>query len=392
MDKNRGQLRRRRRRERGIALALVLFAATLLLLLLLTTLAISATSGRFIARQLAYQGQAQNAAEAGLTNSLSWYVHQKQQPVVAFAPALDPNGVCSHTPPHNPTVNETEDEKVGLVRTYEVMNQARVFARYEVRKSEVLDVSQRRGKPQVGTIWQITSHGIIYIRNDASQGPGQGGNTIITQATMRNEIQRLSLLPPANAALNGLSGANIDIQKAGRVIGGSAGIGVAYAPSTGTPKVAGTVTGNPAQSTTTGSFTLSKVFGAEAPELTAMADLVVDDEKDLPDPLPAMSLVIVKGNATFNPGKRLTGSGILIVMGNLVLNPQSNSFYNGVIWVGGNLVISPPTQISGTVIANGNVQLTGGSDVSEIDFDAGMLDQVKLQMGNYHFSRTPWIP
>src|SRR5206468_4614096 len=120
-------------------------------------------------------------------------------------------------------------------------------------------------------------------------------------------------------------------------------------------------------------FALNKVFGAEAPELTAMADIVVDDEKDLPDPLPPMSLVIVKGNTTFNPGKRLTGSGIFIVMGNLILNPQSNSFYNGVIWVGGNLVIAPPTQISGTVIANGNVQLAGGSDVSEIDYDAGIL-------------------
>jgi hypothetical protein len=389
--KSRARRRRGRRKERGIALALVLFAATLLLLLLLTTLTITATSGRFVARQLAYQGQAENAASAGLTNSLSWYVHQKQQPVTTFAPVLDPNGVCPHTPPHVPPVNETEDPTIGLMRTYEVMGQARVFARYEVRKSEVTDVSQRRGKPQPGTIWQLTSHGIIYIQNDATKGPGLGGNTIITQATLRNEIQRMSLLLPANAALSGTDSGKMNIAKAGRVIGGSTGIGVAYGTGA-SPKFQGTVTGNPALSSTSGAFALNKVFGAEAPELSAMADLVVDDEKDLPDPLPPMSLVIVKGNATFNPTKRLNGSGILIVMGNLILNPQSNAFYDGVIWVGGDLVMSPPAQVSGAVVVNGNVQLTGGSDVSEIDYDSGILDQVKLQMGNYHFSRTPWVP
>ena len=246
MDQSQRLVRRRRvgkRGERGIALALVLFASTLLLLLLLTALTITATSGRFVARQLAYQGQAQNAASAGLTNSLSWYVHQKQQPVTVFKPDLDPNGVCPHTPPHNPTINETEDPKIGLVRSYEVMNQARVYARYEVRTKEVLDVSQRRGKPQAGTIWQITSHGIVYIRNDATQGPGAGGNTIISQAMVRNEVQRLSLALPANAAVSSSSGANVNVAKSGRVIGGASGIGVAYPPSTGTPKNSGTKIG-----------------------------------------------------------------------------------------------------------------------------------------------------
>jgi hypothetical protein len=387
-----GRTGRRRHRERGVALALVLFAATFLLLLLLAALTITASSGRFVARQLAYQGQAQNAASAGLTNTLSWYVHQKQQPVTVFAPALDPNGVCPHTPAHKPPVNETEDPKIGLVRSYEIMGQARVYGRYEVRTGEVVDVSQRRGKPQAGTIWQVTSHGIVYIRNDDTQGPGLGGNTIISQATLRNELQRLSLQLPANAALSAISGKNVNIAASGRILGGGSGIGIAYPPSTGTPKVSGTLTGNPPQSTTTNSFLLKDVFGVTAQELTAMADLVVDDERDLPDPVPPMSLVVVKGNANFNPTKKLEGSGILIVMGNLTLNPQSDTFYNGVIWVGGKLTVSPPTQVSGAMVVNGNVQFTGGSEVSDLDYDSGILDQVKLQMGNYHFSRTPWVP
>jgi hypothetical protein len=63
-----------------------------------------------------------------------------------------------------------------------------------------------------------------------------------------------------------------------------------------------------------------------------------------------------------------------------------------VIWVGGNCNISPPASISGSVVALGNATLSGGNDVSEINYDAAILDQVRLQMGNYLFSRTPWIP
>ena len=43
-------------------------------------------------------------------------------------------------------------------------------------------------------------------------------------------------------------------------------------------------------------------------ELLSMADLVVDDEADLPDPLPDMALIVVRGNATFNPKKKLTAA------------------------------------------------------------------------------------
>ncbi|HWS70803.1 MAG TPA: hypothetical protein VN605_01755, partial [Thermoanaerobaculia bacterium] len=138
-------------------------------------------------------------------------------------------------------------------------------------------------------------------------------------------------------------------------------------------------------------FALKDVFGVTQQELIGMADLVVDDESQLPDPLPSMALIVIKGNATFNTQRHLGGSGILVVLGNLILNPQSDAFFNGVIWVGGNLVITPPASISGSIVANGNVQFAGGSEVADVDYDSSILDQIRLQKGNYLASRTPWV-
>jgi len=377
--------------ERGAALVVVVFAATLILLLLITALTITRMSGRMTARQLSSQGQAYNAASAGLTNALSWFVHQRTQPVTAFNPALDPNGVCSHVPPHVPPVNETEDPTIGIVRTYAINDTGRVYGRYEVRRSAVADVSSRRGRTAAGTIWQLESTGYVYVRNNAASGPGVNDNTILARRTIRGEIQRHAHQLPANAAISCTQGTRVNVSNAGRVRGGSTGIGIAYPPATGTPTVSGSVTGNPAQNTTNGSFLLKDVFGVTQQELIGMADLTVDDERQLPDPLPSMALIVVKGNATFNPTRRLVGSGILVVLGNLTLNSQSDAFFNGLVWVGGNLVLSPPTSVNGSIVANGNVQLTGGSEVSEVNYDSAMLDQVRLQMGNYLFSRSPWM-
>lgn len=378
-------------RERGAALVVVMFAATFILLLMTATLAYTRLSRRLLVRQLNSQGQALNAANAGLTEALAWFVHQRQQPVTAFDPKLDTGGVCTHNPVHNPPVNESEIPATGIVRTYEVMSTGRVWGRYEVRRASVLDVSTRRGKTQAGTIWQIESNGVIYVRNEPSQPPGAGRNTVLARRTMRGEIQRLGLLLPANAAISAVRGSNINIARPSRVQGGASGIGAAYPASTGTPAGNGTITGNPAQNTTSGQFTLDAVFGVTQQELLAMADIVVDDESDLPNPLPTMALVVVRGNATFNPTRRLTGSGILVVLGNLTLNPQSDAFFNGLIWVGGNLNIAPPASISGAVVANGNAHVSGGSEVAEVNYDPAILDQIRLQMGNYLFSRSPWI-
>ena len=367
--------RRVRESERGAALVLVIFAATLILLLLLTIHAMTATAGRGIVRQLQSQGQATNAAGSGLNEALSWFVHQQQQPVTSF----------------DPKAGTGEDPAIGIVRSYEIAGQGRVWGRYEVRRTAVVDVSRKRGKSADGAQWKLESEGIVYVRNEPAKGPGAGSNFVLARRTMSVDIQRLAIQLPANAALSATEGSKINVAKPSKLQGGASGIGAAFPPSTGTPKGNGTISGNPASSTTTLPFTIEGVFGVTQTELLSMADLVVDDESDLPNPLPDMALVVVRGNATFNPTKKLSGSGILVVLGNLVLNPQSDTYYSGLIWVQGNFSMAPPGIINGAVISNGNGQVTGGSDVAEINYDQAMLNQIRLQLGNYLFSRSPFL-
>lgn len=384
-------MHRRKRGERGAALVLVIFASTLILLLLLTIHTMTANAGRGIVRQLQSQGQATNAAGSGLNEALSWFVHQAQQPVVSFDPKSDTGGVCTHNPKHSPLIFESEDPAIGIVRSYEIAGQGRVWGRYEVRRTAVVDVSRKRGKNADGAQWKLESTGLVYVRNDATKGPGVGSNYVLARRTMSVDIQRLAIQLPANAALSCYEGKSINITKPSKLQGGSSGIGAAFPPSTGTPKGGGTITGNPPSSTTTLPFSIEGVFGVTQTELLSMADLVVDDESDLPDPLPDMALIVVRGNATFNPKRKLNGSGILVVLGNLILNPQSDTYYSGLIWVGGTFNMSPPGIINGAVISNGNAHVSGGSDVAEINYDQPMLNQIRLQLGNYLFSRSPFV-
>ncbi len=384
-------MRARRPEERGAALIVTIFASTLLLALLMTALIVTRTSGRALTRQLQVQGQATSAASAGLIESLSWFVHQQQQPVLTFDPKVDTGGVCTHTPQHNPLAFESEIPATGIVRSFEVSSPGKVWARYEVRRTAVTDVSTRRGKA-AGTIWRVSSEGIVYVRNSPTDAPDVSPNRVLTRRTMMVDLQRLALvLPGPNAALASIRADNVNVIRPSRVQGGVTGIGCVYPASTGTTRGNGTISGNPAQNTTASGFTLQQIFGVTQGELLTMADIVVDDESQLPNPLPDMALIVIRGNATFNPTKKLNGSGILIVLGNLILNPNSNAYFSGVIWVGGTFNVSPPGIINGAVIANGNVQISGGNEVAEINYDSAILDQIRQQMGNYAFSRSPWI-
>ncbi|HSP33463.1 MAG TPA: hypothetical protein VLU46_04005, partial [Thermoanaerobaculia bacterium] len=101
-----------RRNERGQALMAVIAGISLVLVTLTAGIVVVQFSGKITQRQLTEQGQALNAAQAGLTEGLSWFRRQTTQPVTNFAPVLDTAGP--------PPILDTENSALGLVREYPI--------------------------------------------------------------------------------------------------------------------------------------------------------------------------------------------------------------------------------------------------------------------------------
>lgn len=388
-----------KKREKGQALIATIIGISLVLLLLLTAITVVQLSNKVIARRLTYQGQALNAAQAGVVDALSWFRRQTTQPVTAFSPQLDLTA--------NPPINDTEDPTIGIVRTFDISTTARLKGRYEVRKGNVaagtgvLDITSQVNKTGTGTVWQLESIGYVWVDNDDTKAFNQSPNIVLSTQTIRTQIQRLTVsLPEGGAGLFvGKNGA-ITVGGQGRIKGG-VGVGLAYGATTKTVNVAnGTTTGTPAKrANSTAAYDFSSVFNVTQQELLGLADVQASRMSDLPQPLPSMSLVVMKGNAAFTSARPLTGSGILVVLGDLSVTGPTNSDFSGVIYVTGNFTMDQPSLLSGAaIVANGNatgnatVGNGAGSDIAEIDYDPSMLTQINQQMAEYRFSRSMyWV-
>jgi hypothetical protein len=356
------------------------FVLGTMFVLIATGLAVIQITQSGLKEQLRYHGQALNAAQAGLIDGLAWFRRQTTQPVATFSPERD----LSATPP----VNETDDPSIGIVRDYLVSSTGNVWGRYEVPISGVVDVSAQRGKEGTGTVWALESHGFVYVRNDPSVAFDQEPNRVLSRAVARSEIQRLSVVLPANSAVNCYRGDKILRQSKTRVYGGD-DIAFAYPPSTGSASLTGEETGNPVRSTVDPyNDDIPSVFGVSRQELIAMADIVVANAGELPATLPDMALIVVNGDATFTSTRRMSGTGVLVVLGDLTVSASSYSSYNGLVYTTGDYTQNAPSQVSGAVISRGTVNINGTSDFSEVVYDSGVLAQIQRHMGQYRFNRN----
>lgn len=383
-----------RRGERGQALVATVVVMEIVLLILLSALTYTQLSGRLAARQLIYAGQANNAAEAGLVEALSWFRRQTTQPVTTFAPKLDLAAT--------PTVNDTEEPSTGIVRTFDVSDLGRVRGRYEVTYgktsdwSGTVDVTVPHGKitASSGSVWQLESTGIIFIENDSSVDYKTSPNKILARRTARTEIQKMAVKVPAGgAAIFSTKGSLVTIGAGSRVIGGKDGVGIAYNDITLVSN-SGTVSGTPSamKGSAAGLFDIPSVFGVNKQELMNMADVLVKNVADLPPELPGMSLIIIDGDAVFDATRQLRGSGILVVFGNMTIAANNNADYSGVVYCTGNYSQAQPSVVSGAVITSGGtVRVTSSGDVAEIDYDKNIIDQIQQQMADYRFSRAPYL-
>ena len=125
-----------------------------------------------------------------------------------------------------------------------------------------------------------------------------------------------------------------------------------------------------------------------------MADMIVTDEADFPNPVPDNSLVVVDTGSTFNIDSSLplTGSGLVVVNGNMVMNSGNNSLFSGMLYVDGNFTMRAPSEINGSVVVTGNMTLQGSGDFATINFDADALNALMSNFGAYRRVNSIYLP
>lgn len=357
------------------------------------------TRNSFIARSQAIQ-----IARSGLTESLNWLRRQTSQPVEEFAP--------QYAPAATPPVLDTIDPDIGLVREFRIAGKQ--WGRYEVwkewaadpnasrlawrRQVQCEDISDERMAASSGAIWRLRSVGYVYTLVDSTKAFNVAPNVVLSREMLQTEVQRLSLNLPGEAALNVGDGNSAHVNTQGRIRGGSAG-GIHYPRNTGTPTTGprrdSRVTGTPALSTSSNyNDSPEAVFGIGFEDLRSLADLIVTSESEFPNPVPNNSLVIVDVGSTmnWNSSRPLMGSGIIVVLGNANLQSGSNSNFSGLLYVDGNLTMRGPSDVRGAVVVTGNMTLQGQPDYATITFDGDVLDELRLNFGNYTRSNTLLIP
>jgi hypothetical protein len=396
--------------QRGYVLISVIVAVSLVLLTLLVASTYAQLGSRLLMLQLTYQGQALNIAQAGLVEGADWFRRQATQPVPTYNPIRNLAA--------NPPVDDTDTVTVppSIVRDFLVSAPGHIWGHYEVKTGNaatgtgVLDVSQSRKGPlaSIGSIWQLESTGVVYVRNDSNLSTlyNQSPNQVLATRTVRSEIQKLSCRLPDSAGLSIPVSSNSAVTIGSndwhaRVVGGPTGRGVSSNSGTA-PHVnvgGGSIlsgTGPWSNGAAAGAFSMNTVFGVTSQsDIVAVADITVNDEALLPSPLPQMQMIFINkgGNVLFNSTNPLSGSGILIVNGNLTIDGGPSS-WNGIIYVTGTYTQNGPSTVSGSVIVAGaSAVIDGGSgDFGEIYWDPFMFNQVQQQLSQYRFSRSGYVP
>ncbi|MFH0962856.1 MAG: hypothetical protein V2A58_02465 [Planctomycetota bacterium] len=410
-------------RRRGGALLMLVVTATLILMgVMLSALLVFRTTREVIQNELNYHGQAVNAAKAGLVDTLAWFRRQTEQPVQVFAPERDLDA--------SPPVNETDDPAIGLVREYQISTKEHVWGRYEVRVRVVRDITEERNLTGQGRCWYIESKGYVFERLENNYTPdgfyymyetadgtvrrkvALGGYDYETETTepdgalverhderlvrilassrVSTELRRLSIVPPADAAVC-LSRANwATLGNRCRVSGGP-GYGLVYPNGTGSPSInsGAELTGTPPRggaSPSTYLLDMEDVFGVTKQELRTLSDIYTTDPSSLPAELPDYQLVYIDSDVTWTASKPLRGTAIVYVDGNVTLASNSSSYFSGVLYVEGDYTQQAPSLVLGTLMVKGHFSISGLGDYSELDFDAGVRQRLLMITGQYRFS------
>ena len=406
-------------RERGMAL-IWSFAALIFVAGIIFASVDSESASRGLAHsRFSSEGQARKLARAGLVDAYAWFRRQTVQPVPEFTPRLDLAA--------SPSINETDDPDIGLVREFEVT--PGIWGRYEVRLGsgpeaftdgngngryddgesfvdldgdgewsrgkDTRDVTAERGQPGKGVVWHLESSGSIYRRPRADLALGEGPNMRVGTARAACEIRRMTIAPPAEAAICAANGSQVTIFNRGRVRANETAIATAEGTGSITVYSGGELLA-PTKSAYNPGYrsSIRDVFGVDLAQLKSMADVSTTAVgEDLPSKIADYTLVVIEGDVEYDTSLALRGTGALVVHGNLVISSGSNSFFTGVLFVTGNLRVEAPCFIRGTVIVNGRVEIQGvGGDYVEVEHDPAVVSRLLTVMGQYRYGKATWVP
>ncbi len=368
--------------ERGIAMVFAMFLTIMVLGIVLSGVTVMESSQKKTNTTFLRLGQARQFAEAGLTDGLAWFRRQTSQPVTVFDPKLDKGAV--------PPILDTDDPSIGIVREFEIGHG--IYGRYEVRKyepgqsplePEVKDISEERGAVTPGTVWRLVSRSFVFRRVDATKPFNESPNHVLAIDVLETEIRRLTLAPPAQAALCSQRGDGVTLGAKGRILGGT-GAGIAYGSGTGSPSISGEISGMPPVASISGyDDSVPAVFGVDREQLRSLADDRIGQNEAFPSVIPTNYLLFCETDLVFDASRPLKGTGIVYVEGNVTIEAGSNSFFNGLLYVTGNLVVKAPSLLRGTIIIRGSTSFSGLGDYSELEFDDGVLNSLMVEVGQY---------
>jgi len=380
----------RRDRERGLALILgILFTIVVSGIVISGTMLLRAHRQK---TETAFHlhGQAAQFARAGLIEALGWFRKQTSQPVLAFAPVLDTTST--------PKVLDTLEPDIGLVREFQISGAT--WGRYEVWKQwdadpqperlawrqqiQVEDVSLARGANSAGSVWRLRCIGYVFHQADPGVSFDTPPNRVVSQDTLETEVRRMTFTPPGAATLcvDDLSNLTID----GRVNVQGNGVGACYG-ATGSPTYLNSPTVVGGWSTGIYDSSYESVFGLGEDDLRSLADDRVTVDADFPNPLPRNTFYFVDVPAlNFTDARPLRGTALVVVKGDVVFQSASKSFFSGMLYVDGDVTIDDPAELNGTIVCNGTVTIQGAPDWIFLTHDSGVLDALRLEIGQYRLS------
>ncbi len=367
--------------NKGMALVWVMIAMMIVLNSIVVGSALLVNTSNILSSQMEYYGEAPSIAKSGLFDAQAYFRRQTNQPVTSFNPQRDLEAI--------PIVNDTDDPTIGIVRELDVDQSSHIYGRYEVISSTVIDTSSQRGFPGNGTMWYIESMGYIFLKLDPSQSYNVFPNRVVACICLGTEIRRVSMVLPAQSALCAGAPSQTIIGKNTKIIGNTK-CAIAYPPDLGTPNIhnEALVTGTPATSLISPYYdSCDAVFGMSESELRSIADYYVTSVSDLPSPIPDYKIVFFEGNASFNFSIPLKGTGIFYITGNMTIAANSGSSYNGIIYCKGNYHQRAPSTINGSIIAKNQLNIQSTGDISEVNYDPNVLQQVQTYTGQYRFAK-----